>query len=224
MLRRLLSLAVLFAICPLASADDSAPKRNEIDAARDQGYSVKTISPIFGQLVMFSLPKGFTTIFEDAKSNNYIRESVLSGESTKKWSEMITITGVKGLASNPNVTPQAFANGTAGGFKKACPTSFNGTALGAFKLGSFDASAAVISCGVASANGDPYSESTLLIVIKGESDYYTIQWAERSEASLTPIMFDQAKWMARLKKLAPIKLCPIVPGESAPYPSCVGGA
>lgn len=203
---------------------NSSTQKNNIDALREQGYSVKTISPIFGQLVTFSFPKGFTTIFEDAKGPQYIRESVLAGESTKKWSQMVTITGAKGLASNPNVTPQSFANRMAGGFKNACPTSFNGTGLGVFKLGSYDAFAAVISCGVANPTGDLYSESMLLIVIKGESDYYTIQWAERSDASTTPIKFDESKWTDRFKRLAPIKLCPIVPGEPAPYPSCVGGA
>lgn len=224
MFRRLLSLVVLLAMCPFASADDSAQKKNGIEALREQGYSVKTIAPIFGQLVMFSFPKGFTTVFEDAKGTQYIRESVLAGESIKKWSQMVTITGAKGLASNPNVTPQVFANGMAGGFKNACPTSFNGTGLGTFKLGSYDALAAVISCGVANPTGYPYSESMLLIVVKGERDYYTIQWAERSDASKTPIKFDEAKWTDRFKRLAPIKLCPIVPGESAPYPSCAGGA
>ncbi|MEI7430007.1 MAG: hypothetical protein WCL27_06085 [Betaproteobacteria bacterium] len=68
-----------------------------------------------------------------------------------------------------------------------------------------------------------HSESMLLIVIKGESDYYTVQWAERGDASTTPIKLDEAKWTDRFKRLAPIKLCPIIPGERAPYPSCVGG-
>ncbi|WP_133681816.1 Rap1a/Tai family immunity protein [Paludibacterium purpuratum] len=197
---------------------------NNIDTLRSQGYSVRTISPIFGQLVMFSFPKGFTTVFEDAKGPQYIREAVLTGESTQKWSQMVTITGAKGIASNPNITPLLFASRMAGGFKNDCPTSFNGTGLGAFKLGNYDAFAALISCGVANPTGNLYSESTLLIVIRGESDYYTIQWAERGDASSEPIKFDKSKWMDRFKRLAPIKLCPIVPGEPAPYTSCIGGA
>jgi hypothetical protein len=28
--------------------------------------------------------------------------------------------------------------------------------------------------------------------------------------------------MERLQKLAPLRVCPIVPGEAPPYPSCVG--
>lgn len=132
----------------------------------------------------------------------------------------LTITGAKGLASNPNVTPARFAGGMAGGFKRACPDSYTATGLGEIKLGSHDGFVAVASCGVANSVGESYSESMLLIVIKGESDYYTIQWAERRETSNTPIKFDNAKWADRLKKLTPIKLCPIVAGEQAPYPSC----
>jgi len=222
MIRKLLALTVLSTLCSIAPAEDNAAKLNEVDALRQQGYSVKTITPIFSQLVTFSFPKGFVPAFEDAKGGQYVQESVLEGESVKKWSQMITITGAKGLASNPNVTPTRFAGSMAGGFKRVCPDSYSATGLGEIKIGAHDAFAAVVSCGIASpTGGEPYSESLLLVVIKGENDYYTIQWAERGDASRTPIKFDNVKWTARLKKLAPIKLCPIVLGEPAPYPSCV---
>ena len=216
---------LLFALLTLSSAhalaQGKAPAMNQVEAARQQGHSVQTITRIFDQLLMFSFPKGFKPAFEDAKGGQYIQESVLDGESVKKWSQMLTITGAKGLAANPNVSPQAFANRMAGGFKNACPASFSAAALGAFKLGAHDAFGAVISCGVANPAGEPYSEAMLLIVVKGQSDYYTIQWAERGAASRQPIRIDDVKWQGRLKQLAPIKLCPVVPGEAAPYPSCV---
>jgi hypothetical protein len=50
--------------------------------------------------------------------------------------------------------------------------------------------------------------------------YYTLQWAERGPAA-GKIAIDEAKWQARLRQLQPIRLCPILPGEHAPYPSCV---
>lgn len=220
MIRRFAALAVVSMFCSSVLAEDSAPSLREVAALRQQGYSVRTITPIFGQLVTFSFPKGFVPAFEDAKSGQYIQELVLEGESVKKWSQMVTITGAKGLASNPNVTPTRFAGGMASGFKRACPDSYTATSLGEIKFGSHDGFVAVISCGIANPVGEPYSESMLLIVIKGESDYYTVQWAERGEASKTPIKFDDAKWVEKMKRLAPIKLCPIVPGEKAPYPSC----
>ncbi|MDP3515099.1 MAG: hypothetical protein Q8S20_20345 [Sulfuritalea sp.] len=219
--RLILSLALLAMSSGPALSQGKAPTRNDVDAARQSGASVKTITRIFGQLLMFSFPRGFKPAFEDAKGGQYIQESVLDGESTKKWSQMLTVTGAKGLASNPNVSPQLFANKMAGGYKNACPSSFSGAGLGAFKIGVHDAFAAVVSCGVANPAGEAHSESMLLIVVKGQSDYYTIQWAERSTASTAPIKIDDAKWQGRLKQLAPIKLCPVVPGEAAPYPSCV---
>ncbi|MCX7180827.1 MAG: hypothetical protein NTX56_19355 [Proteobacteria bacterium] len=186
-----MSVALVSLLSSNALADNTVPKKNGIEAARQQGYPVKTITPIFGQLLMFSFPKGFKPAFEDAKGAQYIQESVLDGETTAKWSQMLTVTGAKGLASNPGV------------------------------FGVHDAFAAIVSCGVASPTGASYSEAMLLLVIKGERDYYTIQWAERGTASASPLKLDDAKWQERFKKLAPIKLCPIVPGEAAPYPSCV---
>jgi hypothetical protein len=39
-------------------------------------------------------------------------------------------------------------------------------------------------------------------------------------AAIEPPVSDD-RWGARLRVLSPIDLCPIVPGEAAPYPSCV---
>jgi hypothetical protein len=221
MIRQFLVWVVVSTLCSPVLAGDNALPPKEASALRQQGDSVRTITPIFNQLLMFSFPKGFVPAFEDAKGGQYIQESVLEGESVKKWSQMITITGAKGLALNPNVTPARFAGGMAGGFKYACPDSYTATGLGEIKFGSHDGFAAVVSCGVANPVGESYSESMLLVVIKGESDYYTIQWAERGEASKTPIKFNNTKWVDRVKKLTPIKLCPIFPGEQPPYPSCI---
>jgi hypothetical protein len=61
----------------------------------------------------------------------------------------------------------------------------------------------------------------LLIAVKGFSDYYTIQWAERAAPSNEAPILDDTKWSARFRRLNPIKLCDRVPNEPAPYPSCV---
>lgn len=217
---KLFLLTVLCSACALASANDDAPQ-NGLEDLRQQGYSVNTIIPVFSQLVTFSLPKGFVPAFENAKGNMYIHESVPEGESLEKWSQMVTLTGAKGIADNPKLTPMLLAGNIASGFKRACPDSYGAAGLGKLKIGDHDAFAALIGCGIANPRVKAYSESMLLIVIKGEHDYYTIQWAERSEASTTPIKFDNAKWNGRFKSLIPIKLCSIVPGEAAPYPGCI---
>ena len=180
----------------------------------------KVISPIFSQLVTFSMPQAFVVVGENTNGPSYIREAVLKGETASRWTQMITITGAKGMVANPKLTPEAFAASIAGGFKSACPNTFVAKGVGPAKFGDQDAYVALASCGSVEAAPDQHSETALVVAVKGGADYYTLQWAERTPASGKPVI-DEAKWLERLRQLQPIRLCPIVPGEAAPYPSCV---
>jgi hypothetical protein len=179
------------------------------------------ISPIFGQLVSFSMPSSFVAASENTNGPNYMREAVLKGETVQQWTQMITVTGVKGLAGNPDISPQSFAGSIAGGFKKACPDSFATKGFGATKFGDQEAFVAVIGCGRVGSSADEHSETALIVAVKGSADYYTLQWAERAAAADTATL-DETKWHDRLRQLMPIRFCAVVPGEAAPYPSCVG--
>ncbi|MFT4122042.1 hypothetical protein [Bradyrhizobium sp.] len=182
--------------------------------------TLRVISPIFGQLVSFAMPSNFVAVFETTKGSRYIREAVPRGETSERWTQMITVTGEKGLTSSPGVSPEKFAGVIAGGFRSACPDSFQARSLGDMTFGRFDGFVAVIGCGRIASGPTPHSETALLITVKGATDYYTIQWAERGPASDAPPVNDE-RWQARLRDLGPIDLCPIVAGEAAPYPSCV---
>jgi hypothetical protein len=182
--------------------------------------ALQVISPIFGQLVTFSMPLAFVAVGEQTEGPSYIREAVLKGESAERWTQMITVTGAKGAAANAGVSPESVAASIAGGFKSACPDTFAAKGLGLAKLGDREAFAAVASCGSVISSADKHSETALVIAFKGSADYYTLQWAERSPALGKPVI-DEAKWLARLQQLQPIRLCPIVPNEPATYPSCV---
>ena len=177
------------------------------------------ISPIFGQLVTFSLPASFVTVFEETKGPSYIREAVLKGETVKSWTQMITVTGAKGAAGNAGVSPERFAGSMVGGFKSACHDTFVGQGLGPAKFGEQDAYVALASCGRVESSADKHSETALIVAVKGSADYYTLQWAERTPAA-GKTSIDETKWVAQLRQLQPIRLCPIVPGEQAPFPSC----
>jgi len=182
--------------------------------------SFTVISPVFGQLVAFSLPSNFVVAFEDAKAVNYSREAVPKGESVQKWSEMVTLTGAKGAASAPNASAEKFAGSIASGFQRACPDSF--AAKGSpMRIAGFEAFMAVIGCGRVGNAAEARSETALIVAIKGTADLYTLQWAERGAPTAKPDI-ESAKWQERMNRLAPIKLCAIVPGEKPPYPSCVG--
>jgi hypothetical protein len=69
--------------------------------------SVTVISPIFGQLVRFSMPSNFVAAHEATKDTFYIREAVLKGETVNRWTQMITVTGAKGLAGAPFFSARA---------------------------------------------------------------------------------------------------------------------
>jgi len=183
--------------------------------------SFRVISPIFGQLVSFAMPSSFAVVFENTKGGRYIREAVLKGETGERWTQMITVTGEKGMTLTPGASPEGFAGTIAGGFKSACPDSFAAQPLGEMTFGRIDAFAAVIGCGRIDSGPTRHSETALLITLKGTTDYYTIQWAERGPETDEPPVRDE-RWQARLSGLNPIVLCPIVAGEAAPYPSCVG--
>lgn len=182
--------------------------------------SFRVISPIFGQLVSFAMPSDFVAVFENTKGGHYIREAVLKGETPERWTQTITVTGEKGMTLTPGASPERFAGTIAGGFKTACPDSFAAQPLGAMTFGRVEGFVAVIGCGRVDSGPTRHSETMLLITLKGITDYYTIQWAERGPESDEPPVNDE-RWQTRLRDLGPIDLCPIVAGEAAPYPSCV---
>lgn len=219
MSRYLVTILLSLGLTGLAGAEENSTMK-EVEALRKQGYKVKSIVPVFSQLILMSQPEGFVPAYENTRGIQYVRELVKAGETTKNWTEMITLSGTKGLAEVAKATPQILVTRIAAGFQRDCPNSYNDVVLGAIKLDGHDAFGAVVGCGVALPTGAPYSEAALIIAIKGSNDFYTIQWAERGPESRTPIKLDDAKWASRLNQLAPIKLCPIVPGEEAPYPSC----
>src|ERR1700733_8058059 len=88
-----------------------------IPAHAEDAPSFTVISPVFAQLVRFSMPSNFVVAHEDTKETFYIREAVLKGETVQQWTQMITVTGARALATAPNFSAQGLAGAIAGGFK-----------------------------------------------------------------------------------------------------------
>jgi hypothetical protein len=200
----------------------SAPR--EIQTYRERSYSITSISPIFSQLLSTSIPQGFqahASYEATLPGPRYMRESVLEGENENQWTQMITVTGAKDLAANPQLTPKKFVESMANGYQKRCSSSFSSVSVPVGEISGFDAFSAIVSCGASPLTGGRTSEAAMILAIKGERDYYTVQWAERAAPSAAPLLIDSAKWIQRFHALSPIKVCPIIPGETAPYPSCV---
>src|SRR5665213_1014336 len=195
------------------------PSHAQTPATAPASFTV--ISPVFGQLVRFSMPSTFIAASENTQDAFYIREAVPKGETVDTWTQMITITGSRGMAGIADFTPQKLTASIALGFKKACPESLKIKDLGATKFGERDAYMAVASCGKVDSSADGHSETALIVAVGGATDAYTIQWAERKPPASSAPDIDEATWRGRLRELMPIRLCAIVPGEAAPYPSCL---
>ncbi len=179
------------------------------------------IAPVFAQLVTAPLPEGFVTAFEDATATGYLNEAVPAGESPDDWTQMITLTGSKGMALGDAPTNAAgFADYLAGSYSQACPDSFALSPLQTKAVpGAQDVFAGYLSCG--SLPGKDMSESMVFMVLVGAEDIYSLQWAEHGKASATPIGFPGGEWLNRLAQLqAKARICDVVAGEAAPYPSC----
>lgn len=215
-------IAVLLSAAALVfPAATFAQSSNATDAVTAK--SVGRIAPIFGQLVYFHAPDAFHPAFENTRGSNYIQESVLPDQTVTQWTEMITVTGVRDFTViHPEVTPRMFAMNISAGFQRACPASFTGRGVQEGQINGVNDFMMIVSCGTSPTTDGRTSETAVITVLKGEKDFYTLQWAERGPPSSAPMNIDVPMWGARMKRLMPLKLCQIIPGETAPYPSCVG--
>jgi hypothetical protein len=200
-------------VCSLAAAQSDAHVGN---ADFNDFKPSEIITPIFSEILVIPFPQGFVGASARTHNDFYINEMVLKGETVDRWSQMITQTGRKGLSSNPNVSPEGYISAIAGGFKRRCPDTFFAKEIGAPTVGGHHGYIAWASCGAMNSAGKSHSEATLFICIKGTEDYYTVQWSERGPASSQPLVYDDAKWSERLKKLTPVKTLPRAPEEATP--------
>jgi hypothetical protein len=182
--------------------------------------SIGMVAPVFGHIVFLHVPMEFKSADEVTKGNFYIHEFVPAGETVDSWTQMITVTGNR----SPQLvggTPKQMAEGMASGYKRTCPSSFAARAIFQGVMNGNDAFVMLVGCGSADASGS-HSEVAQIAVVKADNEFVSFQWAERGVASDSPPALDAPMWSARFSKLMPLKICPVVEGEAAPYPSCVG--
>jgi hypothetical protein len=208
-----------------ASAQNQPVTRNRPPGigANGQGIStpVPTITPVFSQLILFTLPAHFVIGSDQRSGGFYLREHVPAGEDVESWSTMVTLTGFKDLALNAAASLPGYLSRIAAGYESHCPGTYAINHLGPRLIDGRDAFALIVSCGKVTEGASSHSESSILLGIRGSADYYTLQWAERGASSDKPLNLPPEYWTARLAQLYPIKLCAIVPGEHAPFPSCL---
>ena len=178
--------------------------------------SVVVAKPVFGQRVVMSQPGEYKVVEESTKGDRYFRATVRADQSFEDWTEMVSLVGGKGLAAKPDATPIAIAQAIANGFNAACPATFVAKPLGGTKYGAFDAFLALAGCGSIAGETGPRSEASLIVTIRGQDDFYSIQWIERGPASDKAPDLDDPKWLERYKRIGPIRLCPLEKAASVP--------
>ncbi|MEO8241186.1 MAG: hypothetical protein ABI832_02680 [bacterium] len=173
------------------------------------------VSPIYSQLLAVPVPSHFKAGFEHEKSGSYILELTPASENVDQWSQLITVTGAKGLAAQYSVIDMA--SNLAEGYQAACPTSFTAHQLPPPKVrGATAVFSGYLGCGTVGGQ----SEAMVFVVLQGKSEIYTVQWAEHGPAQATPMEPDPVHWRPRADTLALARICDKVAGEAAPYPSC----
>lgn len=173
---------------------------------------VTATARVYDRIAAFALPEGFVGAYENEGGGSYLLEFVPQGESVEGWSEMITLSGAKGLAVQMPA-PLDVAATIGAGFRESCPESYRGSDEGAQQVAGGDAAHLVLfSCGAAGAE----TESALILVVISGEDVFTLQWAERG-AAVPP---DADIWLPRFETVLSLRLCPVVEGEETPYPSC----
>ncbi len=173
------------------------------------------VSPVYSQLVAVPVPSHFKAGFEREKNGSYMLELTPSSETVDHWTQLITVTGGKGLASRMTVLDMA--TNLAEGYQAACPDSFTVHKLPPPKVqGAKAVFSGYLGCGTAGGQ----SEAMVFLILQGKSEIYTVQWAEHGPAKPSPVEPDPAHWRPRADALALTRICDKVAGEAAPYPSC----
>jgi len=196
-------LLTLLSLTGMAEAQSLQDKLYDVN---EQGKPVVSVTHVFSQNVAFNYPKGFVPAFSNVKDNLYTQEHVLKGQTVETWTQMFSLRGFKDFSKNPNITVNNFGGRFLAMSEQICPKSYFGGKLMDFKVGNYDAALWFFSCGsIKHANGIN-SESTMMVVLKAENDFYNIQWAERGAPQNSPMEFDKNKWLPRFTAIMPIKI------------------
>jgi len=161
--------------------------------------SMQSVVRVYNQTVYFVIPETLWPPYSERQDSgvSFLLEIVPKGQTLDVWSEMITVSGAKNVATLPHVTKENFSSFMIEGFRNACPTTFS---LLMLKEESNETKQTfVVSCG----NISGKSETALIQVIRGTKDFYTIQWAFRGKQSKIPLDLKEQEWMEKINTLNP---------------------
>ena len=193
---------------------------SSVSAAVSDAPVAMEADKLFSQVVVHPIPDHFKLAHLENVDGRYLEQSVKEGENADHWTQMITVSGAQGLAENHWSTPKRFAAALVQRYTDRCAGVLRVRDRGDLTISDHDAHAVLVGCELASKTGEPYSESTLFLIIKGEKDFYTVQWSERNAPTSYAMGLDLPKWEERQAVLMPTRLCPVLAGVGDYTPSC----
>ena len=185
--------------------------------------SATVITPIFGELFAHSIPSGFKPQREQTNGDHYLRSMLLVSDVDIDWKQRILVSGTKKAGQQPDLTQKSFAMNIARNFQQSCPTTFSGGPIAEGKIGTgHGVYIMLVSCGLHTLTPTraPTSETTLVAVVQGDLNFYSVQWSERGAPVGQALEPKVEVWHSRLKAITPLLVCERKPEEPAPYASC----
>lgn len=176
------------------------------------------ITRLFSQNLLYFVPTRFVRADASTGKDQYLREYVLKGENTQRWTQMITVTATRDATTRGGVTPRGLLAVMAQATRQSCPDTFTAADLGETVVTGYPAQIAVVGCGTE--GKEAHGVQTLIIAIQGEKDLYTVQWAERTAAAKAPPKFDANRLQDRVTELMPLRLCATTK-EQPPFADCL---
>lgn len=133
---------------------------------------VKMTIPVFSQKLEVAYPNSYKVGPQDSHGNVFIMEMVPKTESPDSWSEMLTVSGYKGLAATQ--TAQSAMELETNSIKSACPKTFVFEKIDYKQSQNYPAALAIVGCSKHPTMAGK-SELALQLVIQGKKDIYMIK-------------------------------------------------
>ncbi|NKB62549.1 MAG: hypothetical protein GKR95_10665 [Gammaproteobacteria bacterium] len=170
--------------------------------------TVTVVTPIYDQKVSLHIPSTWKQGFEDLKADHYMIEFIPQNETIKKWENMISVQGFKGIAAKS--TPEKFLNRLASRFQNLCGKNLVYLKGGSGQISGFASSAAIIGCsnveedhstGLKKGQG----ELGMYYAIRGMNDLYLVHKAIRGDSANVSLNGENVGDF--ITPILPIKLC-----------------
>ena len=175
--------------------------------------------PVATKTVTFELPEGWVQSFEQATDKAFIRGYVPPAGSGE-GNQMITLTVTRNLAGIPTLSLLDFAQFGLGALQAQCAGDSKFEVVSEdYTIADRPALGLFLSCANTTGTDTGRHEETLFIAFRGPTDFYALQWIERTEPTEAASAYDADHWGMRARVLSgTARICDLAEGQTAPPP------